>query len=168
MYPNSQFRESWLKTQNILRLWGYCWNRLDEPHLPNSLLTWVWHSSYKKENCVVATFRVWQLFLPCRLHSLHHPLVSQFVLAWVSCQCPWKSPACAVSSLSHSSQPRPERSKMYFDKCNLTNIFGNAAFFRWWCVGVFPILDICKSPRSNPLHFLVTSPSISLNGSRRQ
>ena len=46
--------------------------------------------------------------------------------------------------------------------------WGNAAFFRWWSVGVFPILDICKSPRSNPLHFLVTSPSISLNGSRRQ
>ena len=45
---------------------------------------------------------------------------------------------------------------------------GNAAFFRWWGVGVFPILDIFKGPRSNPLHFLVTSPSISLNGSRRQ
>ena len=45
---------------------------------------------------------------------------------------------------------------------------GNAAFVRWWGVGVFPILDTFRGPRSNPLHFLVTSPSISLNGSRRQ
>ena len=29
----------------------------------------------------------------------------------------------------------------------------------WWGVGIFPILDICNSSRSNPLHFLVTSPS---------
>ena len=45
---------------------------------------------------------------------------------------------------------------------------GNAAFFRWWGVGVFLILDIFKGPRSNPLPFLVTSRSISLNGSQRQ
>ena len=43
-----------------------------------------------------------------------------------------------------------------------------AAFFRRWGVGVLPILNIFKGQRSNPLHFLVTFPSISLNGSRRQ
>ena len=46
--------------------------------------------------------------------------------------------------------------------------FGNAAFFRWWGVGVLSILDIFKGLTSNPLHVLVTSPSIGLNGSRRQ
>ena len=48
-----------------------------------------------------------------------------------------------------------------------TGLIGNAAFVRWWGVGVFPILDTFRGPRSNPLHFLVTSPSISLNGSRK-